>query len=382
MNTSMIKSLIGITPASIEKYLLLTGWSRDISYGNPKLMFFQNKKDDNLRIAAPSSDTVFDYYERIYDLISFLSAFSDCPEADIINSLKSAYIDRIQFRIISDSTKSGMISLEYASQCIEGLKELVLYSACAEEKARPICVRTFSSAKKQLEKFQFEQTEVGSFVFNVGVRVADEENEQLYLQEVDPSIKIPVEHKIVKRIERAFWQIHDVTSRAIQLSDLVTNAYEDGITANMCDALSMLRPEDKEFELETSFHYAEALTKSVVPPLVSRFDWMHFDVANEISKIYKDCTIIEDATLVGVINMLSKSSKAAASEDDQMDNTVRLVTRIDDRMRSVDLHLSSKNHTLACDAYRDDKEVEVTGTIDKSGKRWFFSDVSSFKVLN
>ena len=366
MRATMIKNLNGITPASIEKYLLLTGWRKDTTANNPKLMFFQRQGAEDLRIAAPSTESVLDYYERVSDLVLLLSALSECPEQEIINSLKSAYIDRIQFRIISEESKNGMIPLDYAFQFVEGLKQLVLYSACAEE---------------QLEHFQFEQTERGSFIFNVGVRVADEENEQLYLEEVNPPLEIPIEHKIVKRIEKALCQVDDVTNRKIQLSDLVIDAYKDGITANMCDALTMLRPEGNDFTLETSFHFAEALTKSVIPPSVKKLDWMHFDVVSEISNIYKDCTLIEDATLVGIINMLLKNTKGSTTSEDEIENTVRLVTRIDDRIRSVDLHLSPEDHILACDAYRDDKEVEVSGTIDKSGKRWFFSEISSFKVL-
>lgn len=43
-----------------------------------------------------------------------------------------------------------------------------------------------NAAKNNLEKFQFEQTEIGSFVFSVGVQVADEDYEQMYLEEAAP----------------------------------------------------------------------------------------------------------------------------------------------------------------------------------------------------
>ena len=76
--------------------------------------------------------------------------------------------------------------------------------------------------------------------------------------------------------------------------------------------------------------------------------------------------------------MLSKSS---AGPSDETENTIRLLTKIDNQMRAVNLHLSADNHTLACNAYRDDKEVIVTGTLDKSNKFWIFSEVSSFTVV-
>jgi len=56
------------------------------------------------------------------------------------------------------------------------------------------------------------------------------------------------------------------------------------------------------------------------------------------------------------------------------------LTKYDGQTRAVDLTLSAANHAKACDAYRDDKEVTVEGTIDKSGKHWIFSEVTTFRV--
>lgn len=373
MNAMITKNLNGITPVSIEKYLSFTGWTRDTSFANPKLMVFQNVAEEDLRIAAPATTAINDYFARIYDLVLTLSSLTNCPEDDIITSLKGIDVDRMQFRIIAESSKNGKIPLEYAARCIEGLKELVLYAACAEEKACPICIRTFNNAKGNLDKFQFEQTDVGSFIFNIGVKVVNEDGGQIYIPEVEP----PPEHRIVKRIEKAISQVTDVAERRIAMSDFVENAYKEGITANMCDAISMLKPEEGDIELETSIHYAEAITKRVTPIVVQKFDNIHFAVLEEISKRYKNCTLIEDVTLRGMINMLSKS--ASSAEDGE--NTVRLYTKIGGSSRAVTLHLSPENHKLACDAYRDDKEVEVAGTLDKSGRYWFFSQVDNFCIL-
>lgn len=99
---------------------------------------------------------------------------------------------------------------------------------------------------------------------------------------------------------------------------------------------------------------------------------------DEISKRYKDCTLVEDVTLKGTIKMLSKSPSAGGDEEE---NTVRLLTKIDGQMRSISLHLPPDKHALACNAYRDDKEVCISGTIDKSGKYWFFTEVTEFTVI-
>ncbi len=377
MSYLLRKNLHGISADSIEKFLLLTGWEYERDLKNTHLRIFTNKDDRAFKIAVPTKEDAKDYYERVYDLVRMLSVYSDSSEGKIIDSLKSAFTDRLQFRIITETSKNGKIPLDYAARCLDGLKDLVLYAACAEENARPICARTCNMAKNQLEKFEFEQTEVGSFIFNVGVLVASAENEQLYLEEIAPPPDEPPAHKIVKRIETAIQQVNRVVNREISIAALVENAFVDGITANMCDALSKIKPsEGEDITLETSVYYAEAITREVAPPKKCTLDNVHFAFVEEISKRYKDCTLVEDVRLSGTIKMLSKN----AISSEEAENKIRLLTKFDNQIRAVDLILSPANHAKACDAYRDDKEVTVTGTIDKSSKHWFFSEVTDFRV--
>jgi len=115
--------LHGITAASIERYLLLKGWARDYNF--------------------------------------------------------TVYFDRMEFRIISSLSQDGKLPLDYATDCIEGLKELILYSACAEQNAQPICFRATNAAKEYLESFKLVQTEVGSFVINIDIQVVDDRAEMI-----------------------------------------------------------------------------------------------------------------------------------------------------------------------------------------------------------
>lgn len=379
MNSYLLKNLSGITSASIEKYLLFTGWIRDDTFRNPRMWVFKNKHDPEFTIAVPASEKATDFYPQVYSLIQTLSTINEKSEQEIIDSLKSAYTDRLQFRIITKESQGGKIPLDYAARCLEGLKDLVLYAACAEENAKPVCTRTYNSAKQSLERFQFGQTQIGSFIINIDVQVADEENEQLYIIDAHVPPEEPPEHKIIKRIGTAITQIDSVANRQVKVGDLIEDAYKDGITANMCDALAKLKPEKAEdVTIETSVYYAEALTQTVEPPKVYTLDNAHFLFIDEISKRYKDCTLIEDVTLEGTINMLSRSTSNDGGEEG---NTIRLFTKIDGQMRSITLHLSPDNHILACNAYRDDNKVRVSGTIDKSGKYWFFTEVNEFTVI-
>jgi len=379
MSSNLTKQYYGITPASIEKYLLLTGWERLDNFPNKRVIVFASKDDNELRIAIPSNNNYDDFFARLEDVVKTLSILQSRTENDVVEALRSAYTDRIQIRIIDDSTAKGKLPLDYAAKCLEGLRDLVLYAACAEENAQPVCTRTYNTAKSNLEKFQFGQTGHGSFIINVEVQVVDEDNEQLYLIEIAPAISEPTEHKIVKRINTAIQQVDSIVNREVNISEIIENGYVNGITANMCDALTKLMPHNlPEIEIEASIYYAEAITHSICEPAVRKLDGAHFMYFEEISKRYRDFSLIEDVKVVGTIKMLSRENP---SNFDEPENTVRLLTIIGNQSRLITLTLSPQNHISACDAYRDNLEVEVTGTIDKSGKRWFFSEVHNFTVL-
>ena len=93
MNSFLMKNLSGITSASIEKYLLFTGWVRDDTFRNPRMWVFKNKLDPDFTIAVPASESATDFYPCVYSLIQTLSTINEKTEQEIIDSLKSAYTD-------------------------------------------------------------------------------------------------------------------------------------------------------------------------------------------------------------------------------------------------------------------------------------------------
>ena len=100
-------------------------------------------------------------------------------------------------------------------------------------------------------------------------------------------------------------------------------------------------------------------------------------MVEDVSNRYKDNTIVEDVCLEGVIKMLSKGT---ASTEEGGEDKIRLIAQYGDQLRSIDITLSPEDHKSACDAFRDEKIVVITGTLDKSNRIWSFSEVVNFTV--
>ena len=364
-------SLYELTALSVERYLELTGWIRDYRFQNRNLMVFYYNGNRERQLAVPASEKFADFYIRLKDVLKSIGVVENRSWIDIVEDINSTISDRLEFRIISDASSEGKLPLDYATNCINGLRELILYSACAENNPKPVCQKYTLDAKRCLEGFNLGQTEVGSFIFKIDSQVVDNQFEQTFIPGFD--IIPPVEHKVIERIYTAMEQVSNILQKDEPLTSFIQNAFEDGITANMCDAFLKLRPDEGEVEIETTVKYAAVLVKEFGQVKKIKINNKDFLMMGEIARLYRDTQESEKATLTGRIQRLSKGP-------DKTDE-IQLYTEIDGENRHVKLILTQEDHVRACEAYRDNKTVRVSGLLDRSKKKWFFAEVSDFIIL-
>lgn len=365
--------LYKVSAASLEKYLLFNEWVRDYEFPNKKLMVFHLS---NEIIAIPSSEKYKDFYMMLPNILETLSDIYDKPCKEIIKEITSSYYDLLEFRIKSKISEDGVLPLGYASECIEGLKDLILYSACAEQNKEPICMRTTNNAKQVLDNFKLAQTDVGSFVINIDIKVADEENEQMIISGCEPDTSI--EHKIVKRIGKAIQQIDDVAKQKTDLDQILPDAYQSGVTANMCDALLKLKPDNTDVSIETKIRYASAITQKSNEIELIEIKNNHFYTMGEISKRYKSVEKVKSVSIHGAI----KSLKKIQIDKQRYKREIHIITYFNEKYRTIKAELNESDNRRACNAFRDGDEVEIQGILDMSGKVWEMRQVNKFAIVS
>ncbi len=371
MKVNGSNNLFKITAPAFEKYLLLNGWKREYDFANQNLMVFNY---NDRRISIPASEKFDDFYFGIENILEMLSFYNKKDLNDIVYDIISSYTERMEFRIISKLSEDGKLPFGYASNCIEGLKDLILYSACAENNKSPVCVRTTNIAKEVLDNFKMAQTEVGSFIINIETAIGDEGTEQLTFDECN--ITPPLEHKVIDRIYTAIKQVDEVASEKTSIENIIADGYETGITANMCDAFLKLKPEYVDAEIQTTIRYASAITRSLGNSKVINFKNKHFYIIDEIAKKYRETEKFVQATLSGYINTLKKNSY-----EDQKEKHIGLTTLIDGKLRNIKIFLNDFDYRIACDAHRDQEEVEVSGILDMNNRIWEMQQVDIFKII-
>jgi uncharacterized protein (UPF0335 family) len=373
MSNIKLLDVAGISALAVERYLNFLGWSKDNNFPNKNLWVFQNASFNSIEnIVIPSSELFDDFSIDLIQVVEKISSIVSKDEKEIIKEIKGVYFDRLEFRIKSPISNEGKLPMEYASQCIQGLKNLILYAACAEQDAKPICSKATQLAKNLLSKFDLCQTEIGSYIINIDTQVIDDNFDQNKLFSIE---NISSEHKIVKRIMTSLEQVDSTIKSDVKITDLTSDAYEHGITANICDALLALKCENQSIEIETTAKYASALMEKTGENKTVLIDDRHFGIINEIAKIYRNNTLTEDVEIIGIIKKM-----AIDASDEEPERAIYINTRLDGKYRTLRAVLSQADHLIACDAYKNDIEVYVSGELDKSKRTWEFVSVSNFQL--
>lgn len=366
-----MKNLYEITALSFEKYMLLNKWTRNYGFKNSKLMVFESREGD--QIAIPASESFEDFYVNIERILDTLEEYFGEKKEEIIKEIITSYFDRLEFRIESDFSKDGKLPLGYAADCIDGLKDLILYSTCAEQKAQPVCLRATNSSRDLMNKFKLAQTEMGSFIINIDTKVIEEETEQETLADLD--VKSPLEHKVVERIVNAISQVNDVVEEKKSIDNIINDAYITGITANMCDALMKLKA--NEVQIDATIRYASALTRQAGVTEKIILIEKHFYVMDEISKKYRNNIKYEDVTLHGLVEEMKKDRVNPEEK-----RTIVLVTIIDGKYKRIHMDLSEEDYLIANKSLMNDHEMEISGELDMSNShKWILNNPHNLKVL-
>lgn len=367
----MSDNLFQITALSFEKYMLLNQWSRDYKFKNKNLMVFISPKGK--RIAIPANENYDDFYFSLERMLKNLEDYLGKSSKEIVKEIMTSYFDRLEFRIQSEFTVDGKLPLGYAAECIDGLKDLVLYSACAEEKIQPICYKATNKSREITNKFKLAQTEVGSFVINIDTEVVEENGEQETLQ--CTKIETPIEHKIVERIYTAINQINDVVTERNDINNVISSAFETGLTANMCDALLKLKT--NEVQIDATIRYASAITRKPgeLNKVVLKDE--HFYVMKEISERYREIIKSEDVTLHGLVEEMRKDR---VHDNDHKE--IVLVTIMQGKYKRIKMELSQEDYEIANNAHMNDKEIEISGELDMTNPRkWVLDNPRNLKVF-
>lgn len=369
---SNVNLIYGISLNQITQYLVFNGWNIDDEYKNKKLKVFYK---DGLNVTLPSNEKFNDYNIRLSETIDLLSDINSQKNEDIIDEIKSIARDKLSFRIIGNLSEDGRIPLSYAVIFVNAIRNLIISAGCGEENPKPYYKRLPSGSKKYSDNFEFAQTKMGSFVFNIETKDFHKEDIPRILDE-HGIIKtdIPLERKIIKRVITGLKQIEK--DSFINLEQTYDNGYIKGINANMCDAILQFKDISEDIEIESTIKPSKLFEGDDIKEEKILINKLSFNTAEIISKTYKD----EENYLELSINATVQHITADTVEDGAGSVVVKF--KMDNKDRRAKLYLYGKKYRDACEALKDKTTIiTVEGVLNMTKARWEFDQVNRFEIV-
>ena len=248
--------LLSLRPGEVQLYLSSRGWKPEPYGSGGKGLLFLHPAMPEVDLLLPLKRGLGDYAARMGDLVVALATIEQRPVPEILNDLSGPTGDVFRLRVAGSVAALGNLPLDEAIKLLEGVRQLLWSSAFSV--IRPEALhpqRTSKQVASFLEGCRFGQTERGSFVATI-------------LAPVPPEIQPPLAGLDSGRLELAQPFPRQVTTRLMSSLGLVSQAIRNGkperlldavaqgISANLCDALVMMKPPGDESRLDVQVTWA------------------------------------------------------------------------------------------------------------------------------
>jgi hypothetical protein len=373
--------LLPLRPGDVQLYLSSRGWKSEPYGSEGKALLFLHPSFSDVDLLLPLKRELADYAARMGDLVVTLSTIEQRPIQEILNDLFGPMGDVFRLRVAGSVAALGNLPLDEAIKLLDGARQLLWSSAFSL--IRPEAMhpqRTNKQVASFLKGCRFGQTERGSFVATILAPVPPEI--QPTLAGLDAG-RFEPEEPFSRQVTTRLMSSLGLVSQAIQegKAGRLLDAVTQGVSVNLCDALVMMRPpgDEASLDIQVTWTRARSHLPTDVPRSVS-FPQEHFTVIEEVGRQLRTRATARPERYRGRVLSVKKAIRPLMPEVAGWMIMAADVAGAPARIK-VDLH--ADEFASACDALRDDRSVEVTGTIrhDVKTREYVLSDPSDFHVL-
>ena len=358
----------------LKAYLDGQHWQREGTYAGKAAVY--TKADSTGRtweILVSLGDEFADYASTMARALAALSEVEQRDQASIYADLGSTGVDTVRLRA-PDADSQGTIALSHGVAMYQEAENLMLAAACAaHDPRRSYHPRKIAEVRDYLDTIRLGQTERGSYVITIQSPIAPalgKNVQHALMPELDDE---PFPRAVTLKLAKALRSATTAISRAVDTDrfDAFEAAVQDGVNANLCDALSHLAENGGGLDVNISW---ARVRPAPVPSQVFRFSR---DMGRVLQSAAQEFRLNEpklDETVEGFVIHLDRSPE-------QGPGTATLRVLIDGRSRRLRAVFRSPEYSLVVKAHDDRVLVSLDGDIYPSGQRWELRNPRNMRLL-
>jgi hypothetical protein len=363
MNVREIVGLEAIRPLNVVDYLRSHGWV-DTKSGNESYVVYRRETArGDVKAKVLLDDTFSDFSVRMAELADTISRVEARPLLAVVNDLLSPPGDSLRFRIDSESSEAGTLSLHQSLQLRKGLRNLLLAAAHSAISPQPHFARLSQAKAVELVDACCErQSERGSYVASILVPV------------VPPVGQLSLDDEFGRRTTKTLFSALQRAERSAGNPDSLMGEVRHGVSANLLDALAEIEPDGQRSAVEVSVNWLRGAPDADFGKTI-RLPQGAFRNFRSVARALREMTPLQNTELEGYIIAVSREVHEAAGR-------ATLATTVEPLGETrVKLELDAQQYAVAVDAHKEGQRVRIVGTLKKAGRGHVLEQHSGLEVV-
>lgn len=384
----------------LRRYLIATGWhvqkrvqdDANLASNAAKVLlesrrggsrnfevFISDTSDlSGIELVVPNSIRSAEYAAQVARVIDAVSAVEDRDEMDVVRAIREVAFDVVRSRIPDALVYDDSIHLEVAQNFVSGIRGVLAATANTELAPQAYFLRTKKEASDYANRCRFGHTFRGSFGFTVESPL--EQNRQDALPGFDPAP--PFERRVIQRLARGLRTVRAAV--AADSTDPITESIKTGFSANVCEQLATMVDGTSPRGIIFDFSFSPEWRSVQASPASEQhfeLDRLHVEVIREAAKVLRSQITSWQETVFGRVIRLASQADPSDLMDTMGEREVAILwTSEATGDITVRASLTPAEYLEAVEAHASGRPVEVSGTLERRGRRWVLSSPSSFHV--
>ena len=345
-----------VSPAALSAYARASGWTRTDNYGDSSDVY---TSDGLPEIILPRTQRLGDYANVVSQLLEIFADVAGTDELAVYHDLITSDRDVIRVRAIDDG--DAAVSASDRIDLARGARSMVMAAACSLHNPRSV-YRTAADKESRnfVRKLRMGQSEQECLVVTLLTPVVSPLIQQSFIQDSEHN-EDPIERKMTRRLASALRAVRHATEQTMGGKvDAFLRAVDDGVSANLCEALVRL--------IEPSTALEVSLTWARTHPMNTAREVVHFGkgdapILREAARLFRDRGPKPDVLLFGSVQRVKR-------RQEETYGTITLRAYVDGQIQSVVAALTQSDYERAIEAHQQKAPVIVAGDLDRIGQRW------------
>jgi hypothetical protein len=351
-------------------YLRSAGWHKEAEMGQRAELWIKADNGHGQDVLVPLRREAGDYALRASEFLRTLELVENRSQQQIVEDIGTVSADIIRIRSVAHDSQSGSISINSGVAFVAEAREMILAAACATVWPRPYWARRKPvRAIEYLEKVRLGQTERGSYIVTIQSPVPP-------ALRADVESDAPFERQVIETLSDALVALHSAAHQAVVTGDLdpFRSSVQDGVSANLCDAIVRLFEASPMNELDVSVSWSRSRPSARGPGFRKVLSADFIPVIAEASRLFKETAPEEDFELFGLVERLDRA--AGMRQGQIFVNAV-----IEDRARRVAIELNEPEYQSAVLAHARRLPISCLGDLVRMGRSYTLQNARDFRVV-